>query len=131
MQHLEPPGSFEHLLKPRRLHIQFQGCSLIAPLAPTSTHRGTTVHFIPWCFPSHKSIVGIRVRVRVRVRLGGGVGGSVLVATPDTVHSTFMELQLLMPQQHIHIPPRPLLFSRFNPTKNELRGRLRLRRRVN
>ena len=38
------------------------------------------------------------------LRLGGGVGGSVLVATPDSVYSTFSELQLLMPQHHIHIP---------------------------
>ena len=34
------------------------------------------------------------VRARVRLRLGGGVGGSVLEATPDSVHSTFIELQL-------------------------------------
>ena len=33
--------------------------------------------------------------------------GSVLVATPDSVQSTFIELQLLIiPHHHIHIPPR-------------------------
>ena len=32
--------------------------------------------------------------VRVRIRLGGGVGGSVPVATTDPVHSTCIELQL-------------------------------------
>ena len=50
LQHLGTPWvnrRFEHLLKPRSLHIQFQGCSLIARLAPTSTHRGATVHFTP------------------------------------------------------------------------------------
>ena len=34
--------------------------------------------------------------------------GSILVATPDAVHSTFIELRLFMPQHHIRIPPRPL-----------------------
>ena len=34
------------------------------------------------------------------------MGGSVLVATPDSVHSIFIELQFIMPQHHIHIPPR-------------------------
>ena len=44
--------------------------------------------------------------------------GSVLVATPGSVHSTFIELQLhIIPQHHIHIPPRPLLFRRYKPTK--------------
>ena len=64
--------------------------------------------------------VRIRVRVRLRIRLGGGGGvvGSVLVATPGSVHSTCIELQLLItPQHHIHIPPRPLLFRRYRPTK--------------
>ena len=32
--------------------------------------------------------------VMVRLRLGGGVGGLVPVATPDSVHSTFIELRL-------------------------------------
>ena len=61
--------------------------------------------------------VRFRVRFRVRVRLGGGVVGSVLVSTLDSVHSTFIELQLLLPQYHIHIPPRPLLFRRYKPNK--------------
>ena len=40
--------------------------------------------------------------------------GSVLVATPSSVHSTFIELQLLIvPQHHIHIPPRRLLCRRL------------------
>ena len=34
------------------------------------------------------------LRLRLRLRLGGGVGGSVLVATPGSVHSTCIELQL-------------------------------------
>ena len=34
--------------------------------------------------------------VRVKLRLGWGEGGSVLIATPDSVHSTFIELQLLL-----------------------------------
>ena len=33
-------------------------------------------------------------RVRLRLRLGEGVGGSVPVATPDSVHNTRIELQL-------------------------------------
>ena len=48
----------EHFLKPRSLQTQFLGCSLTAPLAPTSTHTGTTVHFTQWCFPSRTSILG-------------------------------------------------------------------------
>ena len=35
-----------------------------------------------------------------RLRLGGGVVGSVLVATPGSVHGTFLELQLLIMPQH-------------------------------
>ena len=67
--------------------------------------------------------VRVRRRLRVRLRLGGGVGGSVLVAASDSVHSTFIELRLLIiPQHHIHVPPRPLLFRRYKPTKNGLRG---------
>ena len=31
--------------------------------------------------------------LKLRLRLGGRVGGSVLVATPGSVHSTFVELQ--------------------------------------
>ena len=73
-------------------------------------------------------MVRVRVRVRVRARVGvrgngrlrleGGVVGSVLVATPSLVHSTFIEVQLLIiPQHHIHIPPRPLLFRLYKPTK--------------
>ena len=56
-------------------------------------------------------IVRVRVSVRVRLgfRLGEGVVASVLVATPGSVHSTFIERQLLIiPQHHIHIPPRPV-----------------------
>ena len=34
-------------------------------------------------------------RPGLRLRLRGGVGASVLVATPVSVHSTFIELQLL------------------------------------
>jgi hypothetical protein len=56
----------------------------------------------------------LRLRLRIELRLGGGVVGSLLVATPGSVHSTFIELQLLIiPQHHIHIHPRPLLFRRF------------------
>ena len=56
----------------------------------------------------------LRRRLRLELRLGWGVVGSVLVATPGSVHSTVIELQLLIiPQHHIHIPPRPLLFRRF------------------
>ena len=59
-----------------------------------------------------------RVRLRLRLRLEGGVVGSVLVATPGSVHSTCVELQLLIiPQRHMHILPRPLLFRRYKPTK--------------
>ena len=47
------------------------------------------------------------------------MGGSLLAAASDSVHSTFFELQLLMPQHLIHIPPRLTL-----------RLRLRLRRRL-
>jgi len=69
----------------------------------------------------HRLRLKLRVRLGggvLRLRLGGGVGGSVLVATPDSVHSAFMGLQLLIiPQHHIHIPPRPLFFRRLKPTK--------------
>ena len=34
------------------------------------------------------------LRLGLRLRLGGGVVGSVLVATLDSVHSTFIEIQL-------------------------------------
>ena len=78
--------------------------------------------------------VRVRVRVRVRARLGGRVVGSVVVwhklrlggevvgsvhvATPGSAHGTFVELQfLIMPQHHVHIPPRPLSFRRYKPTK--------------
>ena len=60
----------------------------------------------------------LRLGLRLRLRLGGGVVGPVHMATPGSVHGTFFELQLLiMPQQHVHIPPRPLLFRRYKPTK--------------
>ena len=36
----------------------------------------------------------VRFRLWVRLRVGGGVVGSVLVATPDSVRSTCIELQL-------------------------------------
>ena len=60
-----------------------------------------------------------RIRLRRRTKLGlrgtglgfrrGGRGGSVPVAKPDSVHRTFLELQLLIiPQHHIHIPPNPV-----------------------
>ena len=56
--------------------------------------------------------------------------GSVLVTTPGSVHSTCIELQLLIiPQHHIHIPPRPLLFRRYKPTKHRHRHRHRDRDR--
>ena len=45
-------------------------------------------------------MVRVRVRVslkfRLRLRLRGCVVGSVLVATPGSVHRTFIKLQLLM-----------------------------------
>ena len=80
--------------------------------------------------------VGVRLRLgeggrdqfqplglRLRLRLGGGVVGSVLVDTPDSVHITCIELQLLIiPQHRIHIPPRTLLFRPCKPTKSSLRG---------
>ena len=50
LQHLESlcvNRYFEHFLKPRRLHIQFRGCQLIAS---NSTHTGITCQFTPWCF---------------------------------------------------------------------------------
>ena len=53
-----------------------------------------------------------RLSFRFRLRLGGEVVASVLVATPGSVHSTLIELQLL-------IIPQP-----------QLRLRLRLRVRV-
>ena len=40
--------------------------------------------------------VRVRLRLRLRVRVGWRVVGSVLVATPDSVHITFIELQLLI-----------------------------------
>ena len=54
----------------------------------------------------------------LRLRIGEGVVGSVHVATPGSVHGTFFELQLLiMPQHHVHMPSRSLLFRRYKPTK--------------
>ena len=57
----------------------------------------------PWGALSDAEAVGFRIalrfaiwlkiRLRLRLRLGGG-GGSVPVATPDYVHSTYIELQL-------------------------------------
>ena len=38
--------------------------------------------------------LGLWLRARLRLRLGGGVGGSVPVAMPDSLHSTCIELQL-------------------------------------
>ena len=59
----------------------------------------------------------------LRLGLGWGVVVSVLVATPDSVHSTVIELQLLIiPQQHIHVPPRPLLFRRYKQLRLRLEG---------
>ena len=72
----------------------------------------------------HRHRLRVRLRVRLRLRLGGGVVGSVLVATPGSVHSTFIELQLLMPQHHIHILPKPSLFTCYKPTENKLKGGL-------
>ena len=49
-----------------------------------------------FCLLNCRPIIGLEFGTcRVRVRLGGGWGGSVLVATPDSVRSTFIELQLL------------------------------------
>ena len=67
---------------------------------------------------------GCQACVLMRVASGLGGGGSVLVAAPGSVHSTFFELQLLMPHHHIHIPPRPLLFRHYSPTKNKHKGRI-------
>ena len=57
---------------------------------------------------------------------------AVLVATPRSVHSTFIELQvLIIPQHHIHIPPRPFLFRRYKPIeKSRLMFRVRAGVRV-
>ena len=44
--------------------------------------------------PEMRVRVRVRPRVRVRVRLRGRVGGSVPVATPNSVHSTCIQLQL-------------------------------------
>ena len=38
--------------------------------------------------------LGLRLRLGRPLRLAGGVGGPVLVATPDSVHSKCIELQL-------------------------------------
>ena len=62
LQHLVPPcvnRRFEDLPKPRWLHIQFQGCSLTAPLVSTCLCGETTVHFTPWYFHSLKSIASL------------------------------------------------------------------------
>ena len=61
--------------------------------------------------------VRVRVSLRLTLRLRLGVIGSVLVATPGSVHSTFIELRfLIIPLHYIHIPPRPLLFRRYKLT---------------
>ena len=52
--------------------------------------------------------LGLGLGLGFAISLGGGVVGSVLVATPGSVHSTFIELQLLViPQHHIHTLSRP------------------------
>ena len=57
---------------------------------------------------------GSELRLNLRLKLEGV--GSVLVDTP--VHSTCIELQvLIIPQNHMHIPPRHLLFRRYKPSK--------------
>ena len=48
------------------------------------------------CTLANNIVLRVRLRVRLRLRLGGGVVGSVLVATPGSVHSTCIELQLLI-----------------------------------
>ena len=66
-----------------------------------------------------------KARLRLRLKLGsdGGVVGSVHVATPGSARGTFFELQLgIMPHQHVHIPPRPLLFRRYKSTKKKGEG---------
>ena len=80
---------------------------------------GSVLVATPWPGSVHSTCIELqRLRLRLRLRLGGAVVGSVRVATPGSVHGTFFELQLLiMPQHHIHIPPRPLLFWRYKPTK--------------
>ena len=52
--------------------------------------------------PSGKVRVRVRDRdwVTIRLRVGGGVVGSVLVATPGSAHSTSIELQVLIIPQH-------------------------------
>ena len=57
--------------------------------------------------------------VMLRLRLGWGVVGSVLVATPGSVHGTFFELQLLiMPQHHIHIDSGQQAISNLGPASH-------------
>ena len=140
----------------------------------TFAEAETFTHPVPGMFVDcFRVMVRLRLRVSVRLRLGEGVGGLVLVATPDSVRSTWLRLRLrlrlgggvvgsvlvadlglglhlglgweedqfqspnqtqyivyvssssfLMPQHHIHIPPIPLLFRRYKPTKSELKGRL-------
>ena len=54
---------------------------------------------------------------RLRLRLGEGMGGSVLVATPDSVHSTFIEVSFLS------------LLDRYysGATESKVKGRLAMR----
>ena len=61
-----------------------------------------------------------RHRLILRLKLGGGVLGSVHVATPGSVHGTFFELQLLRLKLSVRLMLR--LKLRFR-----LRLRLRLR----
>ena len=68
-----------------------------------------------------------RVKVRVRVRRGRGW----ISSSAHSVHSIFIELQLLIIPQHlIYIPPRLLLFRHYEPTKKKLRSSIRIRIRV-
>ena len=69
--------------------------------------------------------------VRLRVRLGGGVVGSVLVATTGSVHSTFIELLLLITPQLRRFRVRLRLRLRVKvKVEDKVKVRVRVRLRV-
>ena len=61
----------------------------------------------------HSTCVELQLsHTRPRLRIGGVVGGSVPVATSDSIHTHISSASFLMPHHHIPIPPRPLIFRR-------------------
>ena len=67
------------------LKISLRGarqCEAVLALGPSGKTLTTDIWIL---------LASWHVALRLRLKLGGGAGGSVLVATPDSVHSTFID----------------------------------------